>query len=76
MFKNVFFQNLDHLTKFRANQNESMSLQPWIVGILVFGGVDGVTGMVVEKNAFEIAFMTERNIAAWEKVGACPLTRA
>ena len=53
-----------------------MSLQPWIVGILVFGGVDGVTGMDVEKNAFEIAFTTECNIEAWEKFCACPLTRA
>ena len=76
MFKNVFFQNLDQLTKFRANQNESMSLQPWIVGILVFGGVDGVTGMVIEKNAFYIAFTTKRNIEAWEKFGTCPLTQA
>ena len=64
MFKNVFFKNLDQLTKLCGNQNESMSLQRWIVGILVFGGVNGVTCMVIEKNAFEIAFTTKRKIEA------------
>ena len=76
MVKKVFFQNLDQLTKLRANQNESISLQQCIVGILLFGGVDGIKCMVVEMNAFEIAFTTKCKIAAWEKVGACPLTRA
>ena len=54
----------------------STSLPPWLVGLLVFGGIDPVSKVVVSESAFDIAFSKERNCEVWKKVGAAPLTRA
>ncbi len=51
------------------------NLQPWMIGLLVFGGVDPVGHCVVEHNAFDDGFSKEKCLAAWEKIGAAPGTR-
>jgi len=50
-------------------------MQDTLVGLLVFGGTDPVTGCDGYKDAFAEAFPIERNKAVWKKVGAVPLTR-
>ena len=47
---------------------------PWIVGLVVFGGEDPETGLIV-GSAFQRGFSCALNIKAWEKVGAVPLSR-
>ena len=51
------------------------SLLPWMVGLLVFGGTDPVSQFVVSESAFEFGFSREKNLNAWSKCGAAPLTR-
>ena len=53
---------------------KSCSLAPWIVGLVVFGGTDPVTGLIV-GSAFERGFSHTLNLKAWAKVGAVPLSR-
>ncbi len=43
-FKMQFRKNLAAVTDQRLEQNKSVSLQPWIVGLIVFGGTDPITG--------------------------------
>jgi hypothetical protein len=45
-----------------------------IIGLVVFGGKDPKTGLIV-GSAFAKGFSTVNNIKAWEKVGAVPLSR-
>jgi hypothetical protein len=47
-----------------------------MVGLVVFGGTDPVSGVVVPCSAFEMGFSKEHNCAVWEKCGAATLTRA
>jgi len=55
----------------------STSLQPWLVGLFVFGGEDLVSKLVLTKKecAFEVAFHKDAWLRAWEKISAAPLTR-
>ena len=46
-----------------------------MIGTLVFGGKDTVTGVNDYKDAYASAFSPERNLSAWAAVGAAPLTR-
>mmetsp|Transcript_24214 Transcript_24214/g.44508 ORF Transcript_24214/g.44508 Transcript_24214/m.44508 type:complete len:349 (+) Transcript_24214:479-1525(+) len=74
-FKTAFRTILDLIVQNRINANKSTSLQPWIVGLVVFGGTDPVTNLDVEKNAFEDGFSVASCLSAWQKNGAAPLTR-
>ena len=74
-FKTSFRTILDIIVQNRINAEKSTSLQPWIVGLVVFGGTDPVTKINVEKNAFQDGFSVVACLAAWQKVGAAPLTR-
>jgi len=47
---------------------------PCIIGLVVFGGEDLQTGLIV-VSAFQKGFDHTHNISAWEKVGAVPLSR-
>ena len=49
-----------------------------MVGLIVFGGTDPVTGYEIEQNksAFEVAFAIHASKKAWAAVGAAPLTRS
>jgi hypothetical protein len=75
-FKTTFRQILDDVVQERINQGKSTSLPPWIVGLVVFGGVDPETMKNVERNAFEEGFNKASCLDAWAKVGAAPVTRA
>ena len=75
-FKTQFQKNLKILSDSRLIGNYSTSLPPWMVGLVVFGGTDPISGVVVLCSAFDMGFSKERNCAVWEKCGAAPLTRA
>eukprot|EP00804_Cyclotella_cryptica_P021850 CCRYP_000824-RA/>CCRYP_000824-RA protein AED:0.27 eAED:0.34 QI:0/0/0/1/0/0/5/0/237 len=51
-------------------------LPPYLVGLIVFGGVDPVSKVAVSDSAFELAFSKEQNCEVWKKVGAAPLTQS
>ena len=46
-----------------------------MIGLLVFGGKDRITGTNSYDNAFAFALSRKRNLAAWAAVGAAPLTQ-
>ena len=75
-FKHVLRENLQILTTARMSKGKSTSLQPWMCGLVIFGGQDGESGLQITKNAFEEAFSRRRCRRAWEVVGACPITMA
>jgi hypothetical protein len=75
-FKTQFVKNLKILSDARLIGNYNIGLPPWMVGLVVFGGTDPISGVVVPCSAFNVAFSKERNCAVWEKCGAAPLTRA
>ncbi len=74
-FKSQFRTNLTLVVDKRVEKNKSVSLQPWLVGLIVFGGVDPVTEYELETSAFQVGFSVEECKRAWEKVGAAPLTK-
>lgn len=74
-FKTQYCKNLDVVVDERIKQNLSTALAPWQVGLIVFGGVDPETNVVV-ASAFENGFSREACRHAWEKVGAAPLTKS
>jgi len=53
-----------------------VSINTCHIGVLVFGGTDPVTGRPGYRNAFAVAFNKAKNLGAWAKVGAAPLTEA
>jgi hypothetical protein len=73
-FQGACRTNLQLLIDERIHQEKSTSLSPWIVGLVVFGGMDPETGLIV-RSAFQEGFSEEQNISAWMKVGAIPLSR-
>ena len=58
----------------RIAADKARSLAPWIIGLVLFGGKDPETGLIV-GSAFLKGFSTFQHIKAWEKVGAVPLSR-
>jgi hypothetical protein len=58
----------------RIAADKTRTLSPWIIGLVVFGGEDPETGLIV-GSAFDKRFSKVNNIKAWEKVGAVPLSR-
>jgi hypothetical protein len=74
-FKTQYCKNLDVVIDERIKQKKSAALHPWQVGLIVFGGVDPETNIVVES-AFEEGFSRDGCRRAWELVGVAPLTRS
>ena len=74
-FKTQFRKNLETIVDVRLAAKESVSLQPWLVGMIVFGGTDFVTGYELTDCAFTRGFSKIACLNAWAKVGAAPLTR-
>ena len=71
LFKTNYRKNLESITEYRFTRG--LTLKTTDLGLLVFGGqVDDSLELV---NAFEIAFSKEKNLHAWQFVGAVPLTR-
>ena len=56
-FKSQFRSNLATITDKRLEQKKSVSLQPWLVGMIVFGGTDMVTGFELTECAFLAGFL-------------------
>jgi hypothetical protein len=75
-FKTQFTKNLKKISDARIMGDLPTSLPPWLVGLLVFGGMDPVSKVVVSESTFDVAFSKDRTCEVWKKVGAAPLTRA
>ncbi len=75
-FKTQFCNNLAAIAAARLAAKKSVLLQPWLVGLIVFGGVDEVTGLELSDCAFSQGFLREACLNPWRKVGAAPLTRS
>ena len=73
-FQTAIRTNLQLIIDERLRIDATRSLSPWIIGLVVFGGEDPETGLIVES-AFQKGFDRAHNINAWEKVGAVPLSR-
>ena len=76
IFKLKFHMNLELIMQYRLRANESVSINPSLVVLLVFGGKDPEKKHTEYHNAFEISFRKEKLLEAWTKVGAAPLTRS
>ena len=72
--KGQFRSNLATITDKLLEQKKSVSLQPWLVGMIVFGGTDMVTGFELTECAFSSGFSKEACLNAWAKIGVAPLT--
>jgi hypothetical protein len=70
--KTGFRINIDKLTAARLKKGLTIKVTDLL--LVVFGGVDELTGCELKK-AFDEAFEEERNLEIWEKLGAVPLTR-
>jgi hypothetical protein len=68
-FKTQFTINLDTIVEGRINNSVSLSLQPKLVRLSLFGGVDSKTGVRVTCSAFKAGFSKAKCLCAWEKVG-------
>ena len=73
-FKGVYARNLDLVVEERIEQKKSTSLPAWTVGLIIFGGTDPETNLLVTESAFNQGFSRAACRHAWEKVGAAPLT--
>ena len=73
-FQSAVRTNLQLIIDKRNEEKKPTILSPWIVGLVVFGGTDPDTGLIVGL-AFERGFSHTQNIKAWAKVGAVPLSR-
>jgi len=76
LFKSRFRRNLSDIVDARMDMEKSVSLQPWLVGMIVFGGTDPESGFKLTECAFKHGFLKEACLSAWAKVGAAPLMRA
>ena len=75
-FKTQFRVNLEFIVQSRIDNEVSLSLHPWLVGMIVFGGEDPLTKYKLKESAFEVGFSRAHCLRAWAKVGAAPLTMA
>ena len=55
--------------------NDSITPQPWMFGIIVFGGIDSESKVDPNTSAFEKGFSKERNLELWASCDAAPCTR-
>ena len=69
-FKTQFLKNLDLMVDARLEANVTLSLQPKLVGLPAFGGIDRESGYNIEVSAFEQGFSREKCLGSWRKVGA------
>ncbi len=73
-FKNKFVSNLDIMVSEQIMAQKSLSLQPKLVGLPVFGEEDSETGCMIPVGAFQAGFSRERCLDAWAKIGAATST--
>jgi hypothetical protein len=73
-FSSLFQSNLGDIIGATIVTKKSVSLQPWLVGLVVFGGMDEKTGYKITQCAFLAGFSKEVCLSMWEKVGVVPCT--
>ncbi len=69
-FKTQYQNKLADMVDWRLKAGKSVSLQPCLVSIPIFGAVDPETKIKVGECAFTKGFSKVACLAAWEKVGA------
>jgi hypothetical protein len=72
-FKIQFLNNLDLIVDAQLAEKVTLSLQPKLVGLPMFGGINCDTNYNVEVSAFEKAFSREKCVSAWRKVGGAAM---
>ena len=68
-------KNFELIIQHQIEANKPVSINPSLIGLLVFGGKEPETKHTEYRNSFEIAFIKENSLEAWTKVGAALLTR-
>ena len=56
-FKSMLRKNLNLVVQACVCAEVSTSMQPWMCGLVIFGGRDTLTDFVFERSAFEAAFL-------------------
>ena len=72
LFKTIFRSNIEILSQARFDQEKTLQVQD--LPLLVFGGIDDITNVVLQ-DAFDQAFSVSANLKCWRKCGAVPVTR-
>ena len=72
-FKTQVRVNLNIVVRERIAKKVSVSMQPWLAGLVVFGSIGPETGYVVKKSSFEFGFSRASCKNAWAKIGAALL---
>ncbi len=75
LFQGAVRTNLQRIIDEHIAADKTRSLAPCLVGLIIFGGKDPETGLIVES-AIQRGFSHVHNINAWAKVGAVPLSRS
>jgi hypothetical protein len=68
-FKTQFLNDLDLMVDARLAEKVTLSLQPKLVGLPMFSGIDRDTNYNVEVSAFKKAFLREKCVSVWRKGG-------
>ena len=55
-FNTQFIENLNTLSDARIIHNDYTNLQPWMVGIIVFGGIDYESKVELKTSVFDKGF--------------------
>ena len=55
-FKTAFRDVLNLYVQERIDQDLPTTIQPWLVGMVIFGGTDPDSKVTIEKSAFELGF--------------------
>ena len=71
-FKNQLHTNLDLVVREKVVKKVYLSMQPWLAGLMVFGGADPDTGYFAETSTFEFGFLRAHCKNAWENIGDAP----
>ncbi|CAJ1934739.1 unnamed protein product [Cylindrotheca closterium] len=75
VFKSIYRENREKMVNDQNLMQKPTNLSLPVIGILIFGGTDPVTGENHFCSAFDEAFSKEKCLGAWAKVGAAPCTR-
>ena len=57
LFKSMLRKNLNLVVQARVCAEISTLAQPWMCGLVIFGGRDTLTDFLVKRSAFEAAFL-------------------
>ena len=73
-FKTQLHINLYLVVREGLFKKVSLSMHPWISGLMIFGGTDPEMVYFVETSAFEFGFSRLHCKNSWSKIGSAPLT--